>query len=90
MGKKIYVGNLTYATTEDALRSLFVQYGTVASVRLITDHYSGVSKGFAFVEMGSDAEAAAAIRSADGTELDGRRIKVTEAIDKPRQDRNSY
>lgn len=86
MGKKLYVGNLSFNTTEDTLRNLFQSYGTVASAKIITDRDSGSSKGFGFVEMGSDAEAGAAIAGSNGTDLDGRQIKVNEAMDKPRRD----
>jgi RNA recognition motif-containing protein len=86
MGKKLYVGNLSYNTTEDGLRNLFSSYGQVASAKIITDRDTGSSKGFGFVEMGSDAEAGAAIAGANGFSLDGRQIKVNEAMDKPRRD----
>ncbi|GHT57267.1 RNA-binding protein [Spirochaetia bacterium] len=86
MAKKLYVGNLSYNTYEDNLRNLFVQYGTVESVKIITDRDTGNSKGFAFVEMSSDAEAQAAISGTNGVELDGRAIKVNEAMDKPRRE----
>ena len=86
MAKKLYVGNLSYNTYEDNLRNLFVQYGTVESVKIITDRDTGNSKGFAFVEMSSDAEAQAAINGTNGVELDGRAIKVNEAMDKPRRE----
>ena len=84
MGKKIYVGNLSYNTNEAGLTDLFQAHGTVASVKVITDRDSGRSKGFAFVEMGTDAEASAAISALNGVDLDGRQIKVNESIDKPR------
>jgi RNA recognition motif-containing protein len=90
MGKKLYVGNLSFNTYEDGLRDLFQQYGTVVSAKIITDRDSGSSKGFGFVEMSSDAEAAAAIAGTDGKDLDGRNIKVNEAMDKPRRDGNRY
>ena len=91
MGKKIYVGNLTYNTTESSIRPLFESYGTVASVKVITDRDTGASKGFAFVEMGTDEEAQSAISAIDGTDLDGRKIKVNEAMDKPpRRGNNRY
>jgi RNA recognition motif-containing protein len=90
MGKKIYVGNLSFNTTESSLRSLFQSYGTVESAKVITDRDTGNSKGFAFVEMSSDNEAQAAISATNGVDLDGRQIKVNEAMDKPRRDNNRY
>lgn len=90
MGKKIYVGNLSYNTYEDGLRSVFQNYGTVVSAKIITDRDSGQSKGFGFVEMGSDEEARAAIGALNGQELDGRALKVNEAMDKPRRDDNRW
>jgi RNA recognition motif-containing protein len=89
MGKKLYVGNLSYNTYEDGLRAAFQNYGTVASAKIITDRDSGQSKGFGFVEMGSDDEARAAINGLNGQDIDGRAIKVNEAMDKPRND-NRY
>jgi RNA recognition motif-containing protein len=86
MAKKLYVGNLSYNTYEESLRALFTPFGTVESVKIITDRDTGVSKGFAFVEMSNDDEAQAAINGTNGTELDGRTIKVNEAIDKPRRE----
>jgi RNA recognition motif-containing protein len=90
MGKKIYVGNLSYNTNESGLRTLFEGYGTVSSVKVITDRDSGSSKGFAFVEMSTDSEAVAAISATNGLDLDGRQIKVNEAMDKPRRDNDRY
>jgi len=90
MGKKLYVGNLSYNTYEDNLRTLFQSFGTVVSAKIITDRDSGSSKGFGFVEMGSDDEARAAIAGANGRDLDGRQIKVNEAMDKPRRDNDRY
>jgi RNA recognition motif-containing protein len=84
MSKKIYVGNLSYDTTEESLRTLFATHGEVVSVRAITDRMTGRSKGFAFVEMADDSEAKAAINALNGTDLDGRSIKVNEAVDKAR------
>lgn len=89
LGKKLYVGNLSYSTSESSLRNLFQAYGNVVSAKIITDRDSGVSKGFGFVEMGSDDEANAAINGTNGIDLDGRQIKVNEAMDKPRRD-NRY
>jgi RNA recognition motif-containing protein len=86
MGTKLYIGNLSYNTNEATLRSVFQGYGTVASAKIITDRDSGASKGFGFVEMGSVNEAQAAISALNGYDLDGRQIKVNEAIDKPRRD----
>lgn len=83
MPSKLYVGNLAYSVTNDDLQSLFSQAGKVESVAVITDKFSGQSKGFGFVEMASGDEAAKAIQTFDGTELKGRNIKVNEA--KPRE-----
>ncbi len=88
MAKKLYVGNLSYNTSEDSLRGLFASHGNVESVKIITDRDTGYSKGFGFVEMGSDEEAQAAIAATNGFELDGRKLKVNEAMDKPRRDRD--
>ena len=87
MAKSIYVGNLSYDTTESALRDLFAQVGEVEEVRLVTDQYSGRSKGFAFVEMADDSTVATAIERYNGTELDGRTLKVDEA--RPRRSRDN-
>ena len=85
MGKKLYVGNLTYDTTDAALEQLFAPHGTVKSAQVIMDRDTGRSKGFGFVEMGSDQEAQAAIQALNGKEMDGRSLTVNEA--KPREDR---
>lgn len=85
MDNKLYVGNLSYATTEDDLRSLFAQAGTVASVELIKDRDTGNSKGFAFVEMSNQTEAQKAISIFNGSTLDNRAIKVN--IARPREER---
>ena len=81
----IYVGNLSYSTTEDSLRAAFESKGAVNNVSIIKDKFTGDSKGFGFVEMSDDSAARAAIESLDGTDLDGRTIKVNEA--RPREDR---
>jgi RNA recognition motif-containing protein len=75
----LYVGNLAYGVTEEELRNTFAPYGEVASVNLITDKFSGQSKGFAFVEMPSNSEADAAIKALNGTALNGRNLKVNQA-----------
>jgi RNA recognition motif-containing protein len=89
MGKKLYVGNLAYQTTEEGLQSYFSAFGTVESAKIIKDRDSGSSKGFGFIEMGSDDEAKVAIEQTNGKSYDGRNIKVNEAVDKPRRDRPS-
>ena len=85
MGKKLYVGNLPFSITEDSLSDAFAQCGTVDSVKIIMDRDTGRSKGFGFVEMSSDDEAAAAIEKLDGSDLDGRQMRVNEA--KPQEPR---
>ena len=79
MGKKLYVGNLTYNTTDAILEQLFQPHGTVESAQVIMDRDTGRSKGFGFVEMGSDAEAQAAITALNGREVEGRSLTVNEA-----------
>lgn len=79
MAKKIYVGNMSYDTTENTLRELFAAHGEVVSVSVITDRETGRPRGFAFVEMASDAAANAAISALDGQSVDGRTLKVNEA-----------
>lgn len=76
---RLYVGNLAYATTSEGLETAFAAFGTVSSATVISDRDTGRSKGFGFVEMDDDAEAKTAIRELDGTDLDGRMIKVNEA-----------
>lgn len=90
MAKKIYVGNMNYATTEDEVRDLFAQYGEVESVAVIEDRYTGQSKGFGFVEMSDEDAATAAISALDQTELGGRRLRVNEAIEKPRRNNRNF
>ena len=89
MAKKLYVGNLSYNTTEDSLRNLFAGFGTVASAKNIFDRETGNSKGFGFIEMNTDEEANAAIAGTNGQEFEGRQIRVNEAMDKPRRDRGA-
>ncbi len=79
MGNKIYVGGLSYSTTEGQLQEIFSAHGTVESARVITDKFTGRSKGFGFVEMGSSEEAQKAIQALNGTEVDGRTLTVNEA-----------
>ena len=79
MGAKLYVGNLPYAVTEDSLQRHFAQYGSVVSARIITDKFSGRSKGFGFVEMSSDDEAERAATALNGKDFEGRNIVVSEA-----------
>ena len=79
MGKKLYVGGITYATTDETLKTAFEKAGTVESSKVIVDRDSGRSKGFGFVEMSTDEEAQEAIKMYDGQELDGRTIKCNEA-----------
>lgn len=79
MGKKLYVGNLSYSMDDQSLADLFSAFGTVESAKIIMDRESGRSKGFAFVEMASDSDAEAAISKLNGTEQSGRSINVSEA-----------
>jgi len=84
MGKKLYVGNMSYDVTNEDLEQLFGAHGTVESAQVITDRNTGRSKGYGFVEMSSDEEAQAAMEALDGQEQGGRTIKVNEA--KPRSE----
>src|SRR5262249_20229589 len=77
--KKIFVGNLSFQATEDQVRSLFEQYGTVEAVQLMTDRDTGQARGFGFVEMSSDTDADRAISELNGRELDGRTLNINEA-----------
>ena len=79
MTKKMYVGNINYETNEDQLNEAFSEYGEVVSVNIVTDKFSGKSRGFAFVEMTNDEEADSAMAGLNGKEIDGRKIKVNEA-----------
>lgn len=85
LGKKLYVGNLSYGVSSSDLEQLFASFGAVQSAQVITDRASGRSKGFGFVEMGTEEAAQAAIRGLHGQEHDGRPLTVNEA--KPREDR---
>jgi RNA recognition motif-containing protein len=87
MGAKLYVGNLPYSVTEERLQQHFAQHGSVVSARIITDKFTGRSKGFGFVEMSSDQEAERAVTALNGTEFEGRNIVVSEA--RPQQPRDS-
>jgi RNA recognition motif-containing protein len=84
MSVQIYVGNLNYRMTEDALRELFEQYGEVVSVKIVKDRFSGRSKGFGFVEMASKDEGETAIQKLNDSEVEGRNIRVNFA--RPRND----
>lgn len=84
MATKLYVGNLSYETEEESLRSLFSQYGDVISARVITDRDTGRSRGFGFVEMGDEDAARAAMSGLDGAEFEGRNLRVNEANDRGR------
>lgn len=91
MAKRLFVGNLTYNTTSAQLEELFSQVGKITSLNLITDKFSGQSKGFAFVEMTTDAEADEAIKKFNGYDLDSRKMVVNEARpqeNRPNRDRN--
>jgi RNA recognition motif-containing protein len=85
MGKKLYVGNLPYSTDDTSLQTFFEGAGAVASARVIIDRATGRSKGFGFVEMNTDEDAQKAISQLDGKEIDGRKVRVSEA--KPQEPR---
>ena len=85
MGNKLYVGNLAYSVRDESLHEAFAQFGQVTSAKVMMDRDTGRSKGFGFVEMGSDAEAQSAINGMNGQELDGRAVVVNEA--RPREER---
>ncbi len=85
MGKKLYVGNLAYTVSDGSLEQMFTGHGSVQSAKVIMDRDTGESKGFGFVEMGSDQEAQAAITALNGSSVDGRNLTVNEA--KPRENR---
>jgi RNA recognition motif-containing protein len=85
MGNKLYVGNMSYNVRDDDLQQTFAQFGTVSSAKVMMDRETGRSKGFGFVEMGSDAEAQSAINGMNGQQMDGRALVVNEA--RPREER---
>lgn len=85
MGKKLYVGNLSYGVSNDSLQQMFEAFGSVQSAQIVMDRETGRSKGFGFVEMSSDQEAQAAINGLNGKEVEGRALTVNEA--RPREDR---
>lgn len=93
MAKKLYVGNLSYSTTDDSLRDAFAQAGTVESATVIMDRMSGRSRGFGFVEMATDEDAAAAIEMFNGKDVEGRELTVNEArpmTDRPKGGRRDF
>lgn len=81
--KRIYIGNMNFSTSEESIKNLFSKYGTVDSVEIIKDKYTEQSKGFGFVEMTDDAEAQKAISALNGTDFEGRRIRVNFAQEMP-------
>ena len=86
MANKLYVGNLSYRTEQESLRSLFTQYGEVVSATILTDRDTGRSRGFGFVEMADQDAANAAIQGLNGTEFEGRMLKVNEARERSNRD----
>ena len=90
MSNKIYVGNLSFRLENGTLQSAFEQFGTVTSCKIITDRETGRSKGFAFVEMSTADEAREAISSLDGSELEGRPLRVNEAKPQEKRERNRW
>lgn len=88
MGNKLYVGNLPFSATEDSLKEAFSQFGTVESVAIITDRDTGHSKGFGFIELGNQKEATEAISKMNSFEMDGRTLKVSEALPQAPRDRS--
>lgn len=83
--KRLYVGNLSFHTTDDQLQQLFASYGQIDSVKVVTDRDTGQSRGFGFVEVADDAQAQKAIDELNGREIDGRKLTVNEA--RPREER---
>ncbi len=82
MGKKLYVGNLPFSATEDSLKEAFSKFGTVETVAIVTDRNTGESRGFGFIELSSDQEAAEAVGKMDNAEMGGRTLKVSLAMAK--------
>lgn len=83
MAKKLYVGNINYATTEDELTDLFAEFGNIVAVDIVFDRFTGRSRGFGFVEMESETEASNAVDALNGREVDGRQLRVSEAKGRP-------
>lgn len=90
MAKKLYVGNMSYSTTEDQLEDLFAQFGTVLSANIIVDRMTDRSKGFGFVEMEEESAADAAIAALNNTEFHNREIRVNEALERRPRNRDRY
>jgi len=86
MTNNLYVGNLSFETNEDTLRTLFAEYGEIESVNLITDRYTGQSRGFAFVEMSTEQAAQEAMSGLNGKQVDEREVKVAKAKPRPKRD----
>lgn len=82
MSKKLYVGNINYRTSVEAIESLFAEFGTVESISMVNDKYTGKFRGFSFVKMASENEAKTAMENIDSQELDGRQLRVSMAIEK--------
>jgi len=87
---QIYVGNISYSTTEESLGALFAQYGTVDSVKIITDRETGRAKGFGFITMEDDAQAKSAIEELNEKEFEGRTLRINEARPREERPRRSY
>lgn len=90
MSNKLYVGNISFGSTEESISNLFAQYGSVVSVKIITDRDTGRSRGFCFVEMSDEAQANAAIAALNGTEFDGRALTVNEAKERAPGERRPF
>ncbi len=90
MSTRIYVGNLPYSTTDEQLSQLFTTYGDVSEVSIVVDRATGQSKGFAFVQMESDEAARDAIAGVNGTQIDGRTLRVNEAQARPERSSSGY